>query len=65
MQEMNMFLATHNVILSQVKLGLSETSGFEEVLCNIINTSVCWLDQKQYLLPKEKYGLVKVGWLFI
>jgi len=60
MHDMSMFLATHNVILTQVKAGLSRIAGYEDVLCSIIRTCVCWYEQKQYLLPEEKYNIVKV-----
>jgi len=55
-----MFLATHNVILAQVKAGLSRITGYEDVLCSIIKTCICWYEQKQYLLPEEEYNIVKV-----
>jgi len=60
MHDMSMFLATHNVILTQVKASLSRIPGYEDVLCSIIKTCVCWYEQKQYLLPEEKYNIVKV-----
>lgn len=62
MHDISMFLATHNVILTQVKASLSRIAGYEDVLCSIIKTCVCWYEQKQYLLPEEKYNIVKV-WL--
>jgi len=60
MHDISMFLATHNVILTQIKAGLSRITGYEDVLCSIIKTCVCWYEQKQYLLPEEKYNIVKV-----
>jgi len=60
MHDISMFLATHNVILTQVKTGLSRITGYEDVLCSIIKTCICWYEQKQYLLPEEKYNIVKV-----
>jgi len=60
MHDMSMFLATHNVILTQVKAGLSRITGYEDVLCSIIRTCICWYEQSQYLLPEDKYNIVKV-----
>ena len=65
MHDVSMFLATHNVLLTQVKVVLSRISGFEEVFCNIINTCISWYEQKLYLLPDEKYTIVKVGDILI
>ena len=60
MHDISMFLATHNVILTQVKASLSRIAGYEDVLCSIIKTCVCWYENKQYLLPEEKYDIIKV-----
>jgi len=60
MHDVSMFLATHNVILTQIKAELACIAGYEDVLCSIIRTCVCWYEQKQYLLPEEKYNIVKV-----
>lgn len=60
MHDISMFLATHNVILTQVKASLSRITGYEDVLCSIIKTCVCWYEQKQYLLPEQKYDIIKV-----
>lgn len=60
LQEMTLFLANHNSILTSIKAVFSSITGFEEVICNIVVTCVSWYDQKQYLLPEEKYTIVKV-----
>jgi hypothetical protein len=58
--DISMFLATHNVILTQLKTSMSRITGFEEVFCNVVNTCVSWYEQKLYLVPEEKYTIVKV-----
>lgn len=59
-REMSLFLATHNCILGEVKKLLVAATGFEELFCNVINSCVAKFEQKDYLLPEEKYDLVKV-----
>ena len=61
MQEMGIFLGTHNVIMEEIKKSLPSIAGYEDILCNIVNICVSWFEQKQYLLPEEKYAIVKVG----
>ena len=62
---MSLFLATHNCILGEVKKLLVAASGYEELFCNVINSCVAKFEQKDYLLPEEKYDLVKVTAIII
>jgi cytoplasmic FMR1 interacting protein len=59
-----MFLATNDIIRSNLKKALDDpdkgVAGFEEILADVINTSVEMYENKLYLLPQEKHMLVKV-----
>jgi cytoplasmic FMR1 interacting protein len=63
-QNLSMFLATNDIIRSNLKKALDDVNngipGYEEILCDVINTSVQMFDNKLYLLPQEKHILVKV-----
>ena len=60
-----MFLATNDVIRSRLKEALDDpvngVSGYEEILADVINTSVEMFENNLYLLPQEKHMLVKVS----
>ena len=59
-----MFLATNDVIRANLKKALDDQTngvvGYEEILADVINTSVQMFENKLYLLPQEKHILVKV-----
>ena len=55
-----MFLANHNVMLTNLKKTVQEIPGYEELLSDVINTCTNLFENKQYLLPNEKHGIVKV-----
>lgn len=59
-QNLSMFLATQNKIRDTVKDTLEKITGFEELICDIVNISVHMFEQKMYLTPEEKHMLVKV-----
>jgi hypothetical protein len=39
--------------------------GYEELLADVVNTSVHMFENKLYLLPNEKHMLVKVGFTLV
>lgn len=55
-----MFLATQNKIRDQLKESLERIPAYEELLADILNTSVQMLETHMYMLPAEKHMLVKV-----
>jgi cytoplasmic FMR1 interacting protein len=59
-----MFLATNDIIRTNLKRALDDPEkgvpGYDEILCDVINTSVQMFENKLYLLPQEKHILVKV-----
>lgn len=59
-----MFLATNDIIRTNLKKALDDPErgvpGYDEILCDVINTSVQMFENKLYLLPQEKHILVKV-----
>ena len=57
-----MFLAKHNVIRENIRDTLQKISGYEELLCDVLNTSLNMYEDRVYLLPDEKHLLVKVGY---
>jgi cytoplasmic FMR1 interacting protein len=59
-QNLSMFLATQNKIRDTVKDTLEKISGFEELICDVVNIAVHMFEQKMYLTPEEKHMLVKV-----
>lgn len=63
-QNLSMFLATNDIIRSNLKKALDDSDkgipGYEEILCDVINTSAQMFENKLYLLPQEKHILVKV-----
>jgi cytoplasmic FMR1 interacting protein len=64
-QNLSMFLATNDIIRSNLKKALDDPEkgipGYDEILCDVINTSVQMFENKLYLLPQEKHILVKVN----
>lgn len=67
-QNLSIFLATNDIIRSNLKRALDDADrgvpGYEEILCDVINTSAQMFENKLYLLPQEKHILVKVGRIF-
>ncbi|XP_003737710.1 cytoplasmic FMR1-interacting protein [Galendromus occidentalis] len=59
-QNLSMFLATQNKIRDQLKDSLERIPAYEELLADILNTSVQMLESHMYMLPAEKHMLVKV-----
>lgn len=63
-QNLSMFLATHDIIRNNLKKALDDPErgvpGYDEILCDVINTSAQMFENKLYLLPQEKHVLVKV-----
>ncbi|OQR79720.1 cytoplasmic FMR1-interacting protein-like [Tropilaelaps mercedesae] len=59
-QNLSMFLATQNKIRDQLKEALEKIPGYEELLADILHTSVHMLETHMYMLPAEKHMLVKV-----
>lgn len=55
-----MFLATNDQITVLIKNCLQEVSGYEDLLCDIINICVKHYEEKSYLVPDEKHMLLKV-----
>ena len=55
-----MFLATNDKIRTMLKTSLAQIEGYEELLADVVNTSVHMFENKLYLLPSEKHMLVKV-----
>jgi cytoplasmic FMR1 interacting protein len=58
-----MFLATNDVIRSNLKRALDDDKGivgYEEILIDVIINSVEMYENDLYLLPQEKHMLVKV-----
>lgn len=63
-QNLSMFLATNDIIRVNLKKALDEPNngvpGYDDILCDVINTSVQMFENKMFLLPQEKHILVKV-----
>jgi len=59
-QNLSMFLANHDKITSSLKLVLSGIQGYEELICDIVNISMNYYENKMYILPSEKHMLLKV-----
>ncbi|XP_026330078.1 cytoplasmic FMR1-interacting protein-like, partial [Hyposmocoma kahamanoa] len=59
-QNLSMFLATQNKIRDTVKDALEKITGYEDLLCDVVNISVHMYENKMYLTPSEKHMLVKV-----
>ena len=59
-----MFLATNDIIRTNLKKALDDPEkgvpGYDDILCDVINTSVQMFENKLYLLPQEKHILIKV-----
>ncbi|VDD81090.1 unnamed protein product [Mesocestoides corti] len=60
MQKVSMFLATQKIIRDKLKDNLSQIDGFEDILAEIINSSVSMYENHVYVLPEEKHTLVMV-----
>lgn len=60
MQKVSMFLATQKIIRDKLKDNLSQIDGFEDILAEIINSSVYMYENHVYVLPEEKHTLVMV-----
>lgn len=60
MQKVSMFLATQKIIRDKLKDCLSQIDGFEDILAEIINSSVSMYENRVYVLPEEKHTLVMV-----
>ncbi|CAF3985236.1 unnamed protein product, partial [Rotaria sp. Silwood1] len=58
-QNLSMFLATNDKIRTMLKTSLAQIEGYEELLADVVNTSVHMFENKLYLLPSEKHMLVK------
>lgn len=59
-QNLSMFLATQNKIRDTVKDTLEKISGYEDLLCDVVNICVHMFESKMYMTPEEKHMLVKV-----
>ncbi|XP_076821965.1 cytoplasmic FMR1-interacting protein 1 homolog isoform X2 [Clavelina lepadiformis] len=59
-QNLSMFLANHDKITQSLKLALSGINGYEELICDIVNISMNYYENKMYLVPSEKHMLLKV-----
>ena len=63
-QNLSMFLATNDIIRTNLKRALDDPEkgvpGYDDILCDVINTSVQMFENKLYLLPQEKHILIKV-----
>lgn len=63
-----MFLATNDIVRTNLKRALDDPEkgvpGYDEILCDVVNTSVQMFENKLYLLPQEKHILVKVIQIF-
>ncbi|CAF1321084.1 unnamed protein product, partial [Didymodactylos carnosus] len=58
-QNLSMFLATNDKIRTMLKASLAQIEGYEDLLADVVNTSVHMFENKFYLLPHEKHMLVK------
>ena len=59
-QQLSMFLGTHNCILTTVKAAFQKVTGFQDVLCDIVNVCIHTHENNLYLTPAEKHSIVKV-----
>ena len=60
MEKVSMFLATQKIIRDKLKDNLTQIEGFEDILAEIINSSVGMFENRVYVLPEEKHTLVMV-----
>ena len=60
MQKVSMFLATQKIIRDKLKDSLTQIEGFEDILAEIINSSVSMYENRVYVLPEEQHTLVMV-----
>lgn len=60
LRDISLFLASHNAISSKVKEVMTVASGYQDLFCHVINLCVSRYEGRLYLLPEEKYDLVKV-----
>lgn len=61
MQKVSIFLATQKIIRDKLKDSLTQIDGFEDILAEIINSSVSMYENRVYVLPEEKHTLVMVS----
>jgi len=59
-QNLSMFLANHDKITTSLKMALTGINGYEELICDIVNISMNYYENKMYILPSEKHMLLKV-----
>jgi len=59
-QQLSMFLGTHNCILTTMKTAFQQVTGFQDILCEIVNICIHTYENNLYLTPAEKHSLVKV-----
>jgi len=55
-----LFLAHNNSITTDLKTELQTIPGFDDVLSAIVNTAADFMESGKYLLPTEKYCLLRV-----
>ena len=60
-QQLSMCLGTHNCILTSVKNAIQRVTGFQDVLCEIVNVCVHTYENYLYMTPAEKHSIVKVS----
>ncbi|KAK2176606.1 hypothetical protein NP493_652g02000 [Ridgeia piscesae] len=59
-QQLSMFLGTHNCILTTMKTAFQQVTGFQDILCEIVNICIHTYENNLYLTPAEKHSLVKI-----
>ena len=59
-EELQMWLATHNAILTTVKSNIQKVPAFEDLMCDVVICCVQMYEAQTYLLPSEKHGIVEV-----
>ncbi|KAL3880811.1 hypothetical protein ACJMK2_033018 [Sinanodonta woodiana] len=59
-QNLSMFLAQQNKIQDKLKETLQGIPGYEDLLADVVNICTQMYENKMYLIPIEKYMLVKV-----
>lgn len=58
-QSLSIFFANNNSITQMLKKYLEEVSGYEDVLVETINICCHYYENNMYMVPKEKYMLLK------
>eukprot|EP00058_Branchiostoma_floridae_P010509 XP_002595997.1 hypothetical protein BRAFLDRAFT_123732 [Branchiostoma floridae] len=59
-QNLSMVLANHDKITNTLKEKLETIPGYEEILADVINICLTYLDTRMYVTPEEKHVLFKV-----